>query len=170
MRKYFQITVVLSIFGLLVFFRNSKRGDEQNSINNPSLPIPPPITSVQQPTSPSQSQNSQTTQTAQATPTVLPTETTGLYKNGTYDGSIEDAYYGNIQVQVTISGGKLTDVVFLQYPNDNHTSISINSQAMPILRSEAIQAQNAQVDGVSGASDTSAAFIKSLSSALQKAS
>jgi uncharacterized protein with FMN-binding domain len=72
-------------------------------------------------------------------------------------------------VKATISGGKLTDVTFLQYPNDRNTSVYINQQAMPQLRAEALQAQSAKVDGVSGASDSSAAFVQSLASALAKA-
>jgi uncharacterized protein with FMN-binding domain len=93
----------------------------------------------------------------------------GGYKDGVYTGDVTDAFYGNVEVQVTISGGKITDVVFLQYPNDRNTSIEINSQAMPYLKQEAIAAQNAQVDIVSGASQTSRAFIQSLQSALDKA-
>jgi uncharacterized protein with FMN-binding domain len=95
---------------------------------------------------------------------------TGSYKNGTYTGSVADAFYGNIQVQATISGGRITDVVFLQYPSDRRTSQMINSQAMPLLKEEAIQAQSAQVSGVSGATASSGAFIQSLQSALQQAS
>jgi len=94
----------------------------------------------------------------------------GRYKDGTYTGDVADAFYGNIQVQAVVSGGKLTDIVFLQYPNDRQTSIEINSQAMPFLKSEAIAAQSAIVDGVSGATDSSRAFIQSLGSALAKAS
>jgi uncharacterized protein with FMN-binding domain len=94
----------------------------------------------------------------------------GTYKDGTYTGSVADAFYGNIQVQVTISGGKISNIVFLQYPSDRQTSIQINSQAMPILKQETIQAQSAKVDGVSGATQTSGAFIQSLTSALQQAS
>lgn len=94
----------------------------------------------------------------------------GRYKNGTYVGSIADAFYGNVQVQVTIFGGNITDVTFLQYPSDRSTSRMINSQAMPYLIQEAIQAQSAQVDGVSGATATSGAFIQSLQSALSQAS
>jgi uncharacterized protein with FMN-binding domain len=93
----------------------------------------------------------------------------GLYKNGTYTGSIADAYYGNIQVQVVISSGKITDVIFLQYPNDNPTSQNINSQAMPILKQEVLQAQSANISGVSGASATSPAFQSSLADALSQA-
>jgi uncharacterized protein with FMN-binding domain len=108
------------------------------------------------------------------TPTVLPPTATktpqkGQYADGTYTGDTFDAFYGNIQVQVVISGGKLTDVRFLQYPSDRRTSIEINTQAMPMLRQEAIQAQSANVQVISGASDSSSAFIQSLGSALQKA-
>ena len=105
-------------------------------------------------------------------PLVLPPSvpsSSGQYKDGTYTGSTADAYYGYIQVQAVIRGGRLTDVKFLQYPSDHSTSVFINTQAMPMLRSEALQAQSANVDIVSGASDSSVAFQKSLSSALAKA-
>ena len=93
----------------------------------------------------------------------------GQYKDGTYTGNPADAFYGNIQVQAIISGGRITDVQFLQYPNDRSTSIAINSQAMPYLKQEAIQAQSANVDIVSGATDSSQAFQESLASALSQA-
>ncbi len=105
-------------------------------------------------------------------PTPAPTPTpvsSGQYKNGEYTGSVADAYYGYVQVKAIISGGKITDVQFLSYPNDRNTSRSINSQAMPILKSEAIRAQSAKVNIVSGATDTSLAFRQSLASALVKA-
>ncbi len=92
-----------------------------------------------------------------------------MYTDGTYTGLPADAYYGLIQVQATIQGGKLTDVVFLQHPSDRRTSQYINGQAMPILKSEAIQAQSANVDIVSGATDSSMAFQQSLGDALAQA-
>ena len=110
--------------------------------------------------------------TNQSVPTDTHTSTpsqNGGFKDGSYTGSVEDAFYGNIQVQATISGGRLTDVQFLQYPNDRHDSIEINSQSNPILAQEAIQAQSAHVDIVSGATDSSEAFVRSLQSALDKA-
>jgi len=93
----------------------------------------------------------------------------GVFKDGTYTGSVADAYYGNVQVQAVISGGKITDVIFLQYPNDRRNSIAINTQAMPYLTQEAIAVQNAQVDTISGATQTSRAFRESLQSALDQA-
>lgn len=93
----------------------------------------------------------------------------GSYKDGTYTGSIADAYYGNVQVQATIQGGKITDVQFLDYPQDRQTSQEINAQAMPYLKTEAIQVQSANVDIISGATQTSRAFKESLLSALNQA-
>lgn len=92
----------------------------------------------------------------------------GAYKDGTYTGSIADAYYGNVQVSATVSGGKITAVKFLQYPDTHSTSVMINQQAMPYLQQEAIQAQNANVQIISGATFTSQAFQESLASALSQ--
>lgn len=93
----------------------------------------------------------------------------GRYKDGQYTGDVTDAYYGNVQVKAIITGGKITDVQFLQYPHDRGTSIRINSQAMPYLTQEAVSAQSASVDIISGATQTSLAFQKSLASALSQA-
>jgi uncharacterized protein with FMN-binding domain len=92
-----------------------------------------------------------------------------LYKDGQYDGNAADAYYGLVQVRAIIQGGKLTDVVFLSYPNDRSESIKINTYATPILKAEAIKAQSAKVNAVTGATNTSRAFINSLTSALSQA-
>lgn len=91
------------------------------------------------------------------------------YRDGQYGGDVVDAYYGNVEVKALISGGRVTDVQFVQYPSDRRTSMMINSQAMPMLKQEAIQAQSANVDIVSGATATSQAFRQSLQSALAKA-
>lgn len=93
----------------------------------------------------------------------------GQYKNGTYTGPSVNVFYGYVQVLAVIQNGQLADVRFLQYPNDRSTSRYINSQAMPFLKQEAIQAQSANVDGVSGASATSQGFVQSLGSALSQA-
>ena len=93
----------------------------------------------------------------------------GAFMDGTYTGPAVDAYYGTVQVAALVQGGKLADVQFLQYPSDRSTSQFINSQAMPILTSEAIQAQSANVDIVSGATHTSEGFRQSLADALAQA-
>ena len=112
--------------------------------------------------------NSQT----QSSPTAAPPVTNqqaATYKDGVYTGDVADAYYGYVQVQATVRSGKITAIKFLQYPNDRGNSIAINQQAMPYLQQEAIQAQSSHVDIISGATDTSSAFIESLSAALSKA-
>lgn len=108
-----------------------------------------------------------TTGASSSSPTA--TTSTAAYKDGQYTGSVADAFYGNIQVKAIISGGKITDVQFLQYPNDRSNSVRINQQAMPYLTQEAIQTQSADVNIVSGATDSSQAFVQSLSSALAQA-
>lgn len=92
------------------------------------------------------------------------------YTDGVYTGPAADAYYGLIQLQALIKDGRLTALKVLKYPSDRRTSVSINRQALPMLRDEAIRAQSANVDIISGATLTSRAFIQSLGGALKKAS
>ncbi|HJT57050.1 MAG TPA: FMN-binding protein [Ktedonobacteraceae bacterium] len=92
-----------------------------------------------------------------------------LYKDGSYIGSVDDAQWGVVQVKAIITNGKITDVQFLQYPNDRSRSVYINSIADPRLTSEAISAQSANVDIITGATDSSLAFIQSLTDALSQA-
>lgn len=145
-----------------------------------SMPTSAPATAVPMPTQPSPVPTSMpTTQpvptepptsvpTAVA-PTNAPAVASSQYKDGTYTGPETDAYYGNVQVQVTIQGGKIAKVNFLDYPQDRRTSARINAIATPYLVTEAIQAQSASVDIISGATLTSEAFVKSLQLALNKA-
>ena len=110
-----------------------------------------------------------TTSAAPAETTTTTVYTTGLYKDGQYDGNAADAFYGFVQVRAIVQGGKIVDVQFLSYPNDRSYSVEINNYAMPKLKTEAITVQNAQVNIVTGATNTSRAFITSLSSALNQA-
>jgi len=91
------------------------------------------------------------------------------YRDGTYTGSDENAYYGRVQVQVTISGSQIASVKVLDYPQDRRTSRYINSQALPLLKQEVITADSANVDTISGATLTSEAYIRSLANALRQA-
>jgi len=143
------------------------------AVDSTSLPTTTPTpTATPVPTaSPSATSTPTPTPTAASTPTPTPTPSpSGAYKNGVYTGSIEDVYYGNVQVRATISGGKLTAVDFLDHPSDRATSVRLNNQAMPLLRSEAITAQSAEVDVISGATLTSEGFARSLKNALAQAS
>ena len=119
---------------------------------------------------PSSSSSATTNSSTETTVTSSSTQTPGsLYRDGSYTGSVDDAQWGFVQVKAIITNGKITDVKFLQYPNDRERSIYINSIADPQLTSEAIQAQSANVDIVTGATDSSLAFMQSLTDALSQA-
>lgn len=117
---------------------------------------------------PSLSQNTATSSTP-STPTPTNPTPSSQYKDGTYTGSVANAYYGNVQVQAIIQNGKITTVNFLQSPNENPNSIYVNQQAIPYLKQEAVQAQSSKVSAISGATFTSQAFVQSLSNALSQA-
>jgi uncharacterized protein with FMN-binding domain len=87
----------------------------------------------------------------------------------TVTGGTAQTQWGPVQVQITVAGGKVTDVTAVQYPNGNGRDQEINSYALPVLAKEALAAQSAQIDQVSGATVTSNGYIQSLQSALDKA-
>jgi uncharacterized protein with FMN-binding domain len=85
-------------------------------------------------------------------------------------GNVINTPYGPTQVQVTLSAAKIVKVTVLQHTDDGINSQMIDGHALPLLNSETLTAQSAKIDAVSGASYTSAGYIKSLQSALDKAS
>ncbi|OIJ86890.1 FMN-binding protein [Streptomyces sp. MUSC 14] len=87
----------------------------------------------------------------------------------TVTGETVQTRWGPVQVRVTIKSGRITDVTAVQYPQDNPRDQEINSYALPQLRREALAAQSAQIDMVSGASYTSTGYRQSLQSALDSA-
>ncbi|MEU7875883.1 FMN-binding protein [Dactylosporangium sp. NPDC049140] len=87
----------------------------------------------------------------------------------TVNGTTAHTRYGPVQVQVQITGGKITDVTTLQHPSGDRRNEQISSYALPQLRTEALSAQNAHIDTVSGATYTSDGYIESLQAALDAA-
>jgi len=98
-----------------------------------------------------------------------PSATGGVTGGTPITGPTIETLFGPVQVQIALSGGKILDVQALQLPSDRSRSARISQYAAPILRSEAIQAQSARVDIVSGATYTSRAYAQSLASALTQA-
>lgn len=96
------------------------------------------------------------------------TTTTGL-ADGTYAGDTTRTRYGPVQVQITVSGGKITDAQALQYPDSNGRDQQINAHAIPLLVSETVQGQSAHIQMVSGATYTSDGYTSSLQSAIDQA-
>jgi uncharacterized protein with FMN-binding domain len=111
-----------------------------------------------------------TTAPVQDAPTAQPTPdaVAGAYRDGTVTGALISTRFGNVQVEVVISGGELTDVVPVALPSGDRRSVRISEVAAPILREEALTAQDAQIDLLSGATYTSDAYARSLQSALDQ--
>lgn len=98
------------------------------------------------------------------------TQPAGGPTDGTFNGSNAKALnFGYVQVQVTVSGGQLTDIQFLSYPKRDGESVKLSKRALPQLRQEALNSQSANVSNVSGASWTTRAFKASLNAALTAA-
>ena len=160
MKKFIVAVFIIGAFIIYSFIYHS------NSValvpTNPTVPgstsTQPSATSVV-PTAPGATSTSGSTTTSPG----------AIYKDGSYTGSVTDAQWGYIQVKAIVQNGKITDVQFLQYPNERNRSVEINSYADPQLTSEAIQAQSANVDIITGATDSSEAFIQSLTDALSQA-
>lgn len=93
----------------------------------------------------------------------------GTLKDGSYTGASESTQFGNVQVKVVVSGGRITDVVALQLTSMGGRSVQISNYAAPILRSEVIAAQSADVSTVSGATYTTDGYLSSVQSALDQA-
>jgi uncharacterized protein with FMN-binding domain len=82
------------------------------------------------------------------------------------DGNVANTAYGPVQVQVVVKHNKIVTVNILEQPTSTANDLQIGRFAFPQLISETKSAQSAQINSVSGASYTSAGYIKSLQSAL----
>ena len=89
--------------------------------------------------------------------------------SGTFTGATANTIYGPVQVQITLSNGKITNATALTYPTGSFRDQQINSQAIPLLVQETLAAQSSNIQGVGGASYTSQGWYTSLVSALAKA-
>jgi uncharacterized protein with FMN-binding domain len=108
---------------------------------------------------------------ADGPPVVSSGSTAGAVSSGstTVTGDVAQTQWGPVQVELTVSGGKVTDVSVLQYPNGNGRDVEINDVALPVLIQETLDQQSAGIDMVSGATVTSVGYVQSLQSALDQA-
>lgn len=90
-------------------------------------------------------------------------------KDGTFDGAVVDVGYGPVQVRIQVAGGKVAAADAIQHPSGDRRSDRINTYAIPVLNQEAVQAQSASINMVSGATYTSQGYLSSLQSALDQA-
>ena len=123
-------------------------------------------TTTKKPT-PTKTTKATTKATPAATPTTAAPKPAGV--TGTFTGASANTVYGPVQVQITVSNGKITNAVALVYPTGSFRDQQINQQAIPYLIQETLAAQSANIQGVGGASYTSQGWVNSLQSALAKA-
>jgi len=93
---------------------------------------------------------------------------TAKYHDGTWTGTEVSEPWGPFQVQVVVSGGKITNVSVVESPGDRHSS-RINNVAVPLLTQSTLATQADNADMVSGATWTSDSYATSLQSALDRA-
>lgn len=134
-----------------------------NESNGTTSSTDTPTTSA---TDSSASADSSSTDSASTDSSTAPADTGAAT---TYDGDEVMTRWGLVQVQITVADGKITKSEVLQVPWDNHEDQQINSYAVPILNDEAVAAQSADIDMVSGATVTSNGYVQSLQSAIDQA-
>lgn len=169
MKKIFY-ALMATVTGLVLLFsyRTSLGGGTETAA---ALPATTPAPASAQRATPSASPSasaSASPSSAAAAPTQAAPASSGL-ADGTYTGSAANTRFGPVQVQITVSGGVVTDVQVPVYPDENGRDQQINSRALPVLVKETLAAQSADIDMVSGATYTSDGYLSSLQSALDEA-
>ncbi len=141
----------------------------------PSHKIAASTTTVKLPAQPATtSATAQTTAAATAGSGSTATQSTtssaaAAARNGVFAGPTETMQYGPVQVEVSVSNGRITGVHVLQTPEDRPRSQFISAQAVPLLDREALAAQSAHIDLITGATFTSDAYAASLQGAIDAA-
>jgi uncharacterized protein with FMN-binding domain len=156
------IPVLAATAGGLALLANFQTTPERTAAGVGALPTLPSTTAAPQPTvvAPTTS-----TPAARSGSTTAP-PTTATSATRTVNGPDVFTRYGNVQVRITVRGSQLEDVQAVQLPSDRRRSAEISQFAGPRLRQEALQAQSAKIDVVSGASYTSEGYIQSLQGAI----
>ena len=147
-------------------------GGIQKQSSAPSTPAPAtqaPATQAPAPATPTTAATpaAKPAATKKAKPAATKAAATGA--SGTFMGDSVNTQFGPVQVQVTVSNGKITNVSVPVYPRSSGRDQQINSQAIPWLIEETMKAQSSNIQGVGGASYTSQGFYDSLVTALAKA-
>jgi uncharacterized protein with FMN-binding domain len=142
------------------------------SKSNPAPAPAPAQTQAAAPAStpaPAATKKSTTKATAAPAPAATTAAPAPAKPSGTFVGATQQTSFGPVQVQITLSNGKITAAKALQFPNNDFRSQQISQQAIPYLVQETLAANSANIQGVGGASYTSQGWYDSLVSALAKA-
>ena len=162
MKKSYIVLIILAVFGAgaIALWPTKTESTaityEQSAVANDNSASPQP----------------NTTGAAQAAPSGTnkqPADNANILKDGTHKGTTETTPYGDLQIAIVVSDGKISNVTFLTMPQDDKRSALISDQTSPQLKAQTITAQSASIDGVSGATYTSDAYIGSLQAAIDAA-
>ena len=159
------VAVLATVVGLVMLF-SFKTPDAVPARGNGQALAPGPS-----PSDTSNPEGGSDEEGAPPAPAVSPTPSSNgsSYKSGSFTGQDVTTRFGDIQVQVVVSGGKITAVKALQLPYDRPRSQEISQYVGPALQDEVVQAQSANIDTISGATYTSDAYAQSVQSALDQA-
>ena len=166
------VAVMGTLSGLVLIFsyHTSTNATSSSALGTPApVGTPKATTKAATPTPTSTTTGPSTTPSTAAPTTPAPTTAAPAAASGTFTGDSVSTRWGAVQVQITVSGGKITQSQAVQYPQGNGQDQEINSYALPVLAREVTQAQSAKIDAVSGATVTSDGYIQSLQSALDRA-
>src|SRR5450759_4771535 len=131
--------------------------------------VPPTPSAPTASASPAATPDASPSPSATTAPSPSPSPSGPAAINGTFTGSDVPNRFGDVVVRVVISSGHISDVQAVTLPTDRAESAYISSVVGPMLRTEALQAQSATIDIISGATYTSQSYAQSLESALQQA-
>jgi uncharacterized protein with FMN-binding domain len=159
------VSGIVLLLGLKPHSSGSALGTSSFSIGSGSNSSPSTSAAAPATTAPAAG-NGQSSSSAPKSSPSTPSTSTGTK---VVTGDAADTRYGPVQLQVTFSGKKITNINVLQYPTESFRDQQINSYALPILNQEAMSAQSANIDVVSGATYTSDGYAQSLQSAIDKA-
>jgi uncharacterized protein with FMN-binding domain len=149
-----------TVAGLILLL--SFKTPDTTKLRGPVAVIPTPASQGGGGSSPSPSSAS-----AQTSPS--PSTSGSGYRDGQYTGQDFQTQYGDTQVKIIVSHGRISDVQALQLPFDRQRSLQISDYVRQPLHDEVLQAQSAKIDTISGATYTSDAYAQSSQSALDKA-
>lgn len=154
MFKKFLITIVsisasvaVLIDGYLMFFKHDQSQEAAQS----------------QATAASDTESESSTTTSSST-----SSSNSTMKDGTYTGKSTSTEWGDVQVKITVASGKITQITVLKHPTGGKSD-EINSRSLPTYKQEALAAQSANINQVSGATETYKGFTGSLQSAINQA-
>lgn len=154
MFKKFLITIVsisasvsVLIDGYLMFFKHDQSQETAQS----------------QATAASDTESESSTTTSSST-----SSSNSTMKDGTYTGKSTSTEWGDVQVKITVASGKITQITVLKHPTGGKSD-EINSRSLPTYKQEALAAQSANINQVSGATETYKGFTGSLQSAINQA-